>query len=86
MPDPRRRPLGTGVLTLAPADAPERWRLTATEDGAPEANWGHWVRLAQRILEIDALSREREGRGDAWDEGFAAGHASGSDDTSNPYR
>ncbi|WP_243227590.1 hypothetical protein [Microbacterium sp. CIAB417] len=86
MPDPRRRPLGTGALTLEPAEAPERWRLAGTEEGAPEANWGHWVRLAQRILEVDALSREREGRGDAWDEGFAAGHVAHSDDTANPYR
>lgn len=86
MPDPRRRPLGTGALTLEPAEAPERWQLTGSDEGAPEANWGHWVRLAQRILEVDALSREREGRGDAWDEGFAAGHAAQSDDTANPYR
>ncbi|UIN31943.1 hypothetical protein [Microbacterium binotii] len=86
MPDPRRRPLGTGTLTLEPAEAPERWVLTGTDEGAPEANWGHWVRFAQRILEVDALSREREGRGDAWDEGFAAGRAVQSDDTANPYR
>ncbi len=85
MPDPRRRPLGTGALTLEPADAPERWRLTGSEEGVPEANWGHWVRLAQRILEVDALSREREGRGDAWDQGFAAGHAETSDAAGNPY-
>ncbi|WDG16826.1 hypothetical protein [Microbacterium sp. Clip185] len=86
MPDPRRRPLGTGARTLDPADAPERWRLTGSEEGVPEANWGHWVRLAQRILEVDALSREREGRGDAWDQGFAAGHAETSDAAGNPYR
>lgn len=86
MPDPRRRPLGTGALTLEPAEAPERWRLTGADEGTPEANWGHWVRLAQRILEVDALSREREGRGDAWDEGFAAGHSAQRDDTVNPYR
>lgn len=86
MPDPRRRPLGTGVLTLEPAEAPERWRLTGTEEGAAEATWGHWVRLAKRIVEVDALSREREGRGDAWDEGFAAGQAANDSDAENPYR
>lgn len=86
MPDPRRRPLGTGVLSLEPADAPERWRLTGPDGGIPEANWGHWVRLAKRIVEVDALSREREGRGDAWDDGFAAGRAAPRDDTENPYR
>ncbi len=92
MPDPRRQLIRIGSLSLHPADAPERWRV-GSDVGAPgstEATWGEWVRLAQRVLQIDALSREIEGRGDAWDEGFAAGRSGDSapatDAETNPYR
>ncbi len=86
MPDPRRRPIGTGGLTLQPADAIERWSLHAPGDleAVVEARWGDWVRLARRVLEVDALSREREGRGDAWDQGFAA--ARDDNHAVNPFR
>jgi hypothetical protein len=93
VPDPRRDPTRVGRLEFAPSEAPERWRLTMT--GAPqdpcEATWGEWVRFAQRVLRLDALSRDLEERGDAWDRGFAAGQdaaASGAGvaDPPNPYR
>ncbi len=52
-----------------------------------EAPWGDWVRLARRILDTDALSRELEARGDAWDQGHAAGSAATTGGKSeNPYR
>lgn len=91
MPDPRRHPIRIGSLSLQPADAPERWRVegTVTKEGGPEATWREWVRFAQRILQVDALSRDLEGRGDAWDEGFAAGRSSGADTPDgpvNPFR
>ncbi|NYF17237.1 hypothetical protein HDC37_002065 [Microbacterium sp. AK009] len=93
VPDPRREPTRVGPLQLAPADAPERWRLTMTREETEqcEATWGEWVRLAQRVLRLDALSRDLEERGDAWDRGFAAGQATASDEgaesgSANPYR
>ncbi|WJL95835.1 hypothetical protein QSU92_00985 [Microbacterium sp. ET2] len=93
MPDPRREPTRVGPLQFAPADAPERWRLTTTraEAEACEATWGEWVRFAQRVLRLDALSRDLEERGDAWDRGFAAGQTAASDEDDqsrpeNPYR
>lgn len=88
MPDPRRTPISTGTLSLGPADAPEKWAVRTADDApAVEAYWGDWVRLAKRILDADALSRELEGRGDGWDLGHAAGVADASGtDTANPFR
>jgi hypothetical protein len=87
MSDPRRNVISVGTLSIQPADALERWQVReGRDDGlAVEAAWGEWVRLARRILEADALSRDLEVRGDAWDEGHAAGRA-GADDAVNPYR
>lgn len=87
MVDPRRREIRAGALSLAPAEAPERWGVTnpAAMSTLPEASWGDWVQLARRILEVDALSRDLEGRGDAWDQGYAAG-ATGEPDALNPFR
>ncbi|WP_322411990.1 hypothetical protein [Microbacterium invictum] len=93
MPDPRREPTRVGALQFAPSEAPERWRLTTAgaEGAACEATWGEWVRFAQRVIRLDTLSRDLEGRGDAWDRGFAAGRAAAGDpevvsDPVNPYR
>ena len=62
-------------------------RRTPISTGTLEAYWGDWVRLAKRILDADALSRELEGRGDGWDLGHAAGVADASGtDTANPFR
>ena len=88
MPDPRRTPISTGMLSLAPVDAPEKWAVRGSDDSpAVVAHWGDWVRLAKRILDADTLSRDLEARGDAWDLGHAAGAADASGtDTANPFR
>ncbi|MFG6401737.1 MULTISPECIES: hypothetical protein [unclassified Microbacterium] len=91
MPDPRRATLSTAALVLRPADAPEQWEVSASAPGSGSdtvsAHWGDWVRLAKRILDTDALSRELEGRGDAWDQGHAAGLADADGaDAVNPFR
>lgn len=91
MPDPRRRTISAGDLTIRPADAPERWEVSASagEGDVVEARWGDWVHLARRILDADALSRDLEARGDAWDQGHAAGlddGAGGTGTTLNPFR
>jgi hypothetical protein len=88
MSDPRRDRLSVGGLSIAPSTAPERWEVRAQSDGAAvEAHWGEWVRLARRILDADALSRDLEARGDAWDQGHAAGaDREAAADAVNPYR
>jgi hypothetical protein len=88
MSDPRRRAITAGQLSFRPADAPERWEVSASaEDAVVEAPWGDWVRLARRILDADALSRDLEARGDAWDQGHAAGVDDGAGGTTpNPFR
>jgi hypothetical protein len=88
MTDPRRRTIRAGKLSIRPADAPERWEVGAAPDGpAVEGSWGDWVRLAKRILDADALSRDLEARGDAWDQGHAAGVSDGGQGGSrNPFR
>ena len=77
MPDPRRNVISVGTLSIQPADALERWQVRngGGDWVAVQAAWGDWVRLARRILEADALSRDLEARGDAWDQGHAAGRA-----------
>ncbi|TFV81812.1 hypothetical protein E4V99_12690 [Microbacterium sp. dk485] len=84
MSDPRRRPINAGTLSMSPSEAPERWNVHAGGEGEPTvaASWGDWVRLARRILDADALSRDLEARGDAWDRG----HAASGEDAVNPYR
>ncbi|PVW06357.1 hypothetical protein DEA06_02155 [Microbacterium sp. Gd 4-13] len=88
MSDPRRDRLSVGGLSIAPSAAPEKWEVRAQLDGAAvEAHWGEWVRLARRILDTDALSRDREARGDAWDQGHAAGaDPEAASEAVNPYR
>ena len=89
MPDPRRRLISVGTLSIRPAEAPEKWAVGTGQGAAVavEAHWGEWVRLAKRILEADTLSRDLEARGDAWDQGHAAGTADADgEETVNPFR
>ncbi|WAC68542.1 hypothetical protein [Microbacterium sp. SL75] len=84
MPDPRSSRIDIGSFRLEPVPDSARWRAVAREDGAPiEGGWSDWVALAHRVLRADELWREREARGDAWDEGFAAGQDAAA---VNPYR
>ena len=88
MPDPRRSAISVGTLSIQPADAPERWEVRSDRVGTPpvEAAWGEWVRVARRIRERRAVARPR-GRGDAWDQGHAAGSMDAADgEAVNPYR
>ncbi|TDN87504.1 hypothetical protein [Microbacterium sp. BK668] len=81
MADSRRRPIDIGRIALRPLDDADLWQA----DGA--AHWSDWVVLAQRILAADALRQDLEGRGDAWDQGYAAGIAdAGGGDRANPFR
>ncbi len=52
-------------------------------DDGIEGGWSDWVALAHRVLRADELWRGLEARGDAWDEGLAAGRDPGA---VNPYR
>lgn len=47
------------------------------------ASWADWVAFAHRVVQADALWREVEARGDAWDEGFGAARDAAA---VNPYR
>ena len=81
MPDDRRRPIDIGRIALRPVDDADVWQVEG------QANWSDWVLLAQRISAADALRRDLEARGDAWDQGHAAGIADASgDESTNPYR
>lgn len=74
---PRPSWIGVGDLALRLVPDSVRWEIA---DGTT-APWGAWVRLAKRILDTDALARDVEGRGDAWDQGRAADASA-----ENPYR
>ncbi len=84
MPDPRSSCIDIGPFRLEPVPEAARWRAVGrADDASVEAGWSDWVAFAQRVLQADELWRGLEARGDAWDEGFAAGR----DDTAvNPYR
>lgn len=84
MSDPRAQRIDVGPFQLEPdADSPA-WHAVGSDGGSvPTGAWSDWVALAQRVLQIDAIWREREARGDAWDQGHAA---SGARDAVNPYR
>jgi len=89
MVDVRMRTIDTGALALTPEPESERWEAMSRRDGSVRVagHWDDWVRLAKRIVEIDAIWRDRETRGDAWDDGHAAGVAdAGGGDTVNPFR
>lgn len=84
MPDPRSTRIDIGPLRLEPVLDAARWRAVGRGDDTPvEADWSDWVALAQRVLRADELWRGLEARGDAWDEGFAAGQDAAA---VNPYR
>ena len=84
MPDPRAQLIDVGPFQLGPEAGSPAWRAVASDGvSAPTAAWADWVAFAQRVLQVDAIWREREARGDAWDQGHAA---SGSVDAVNPYR
>ena len=87
MADSGRRPIDTGRIALRPIDDSDAWQVEG------HANWTDWVVLAQRILAADTLRRDLEGRGDAWDQGHAAGIADAAgqagapgEASANPYR
>lgn len=87
MTDPRRTAISVGDLSLGPSEAPEKWAVRPRSgESEVEAHWGEWVRLATRILAADALSRDLEARGDAWDQGHAAGAGNGDAEAVNPFR
>jgi len=84
MPDPRHTRIDVGPFHLDAVPDSARWRAEGRGgDASVEGGWSDWVAFAQRILQADELWRGLEARGDAWDEGFAAGR-----DTAavNPYR
>ncbi len=61
----------------------ERCRCGRADAARITAAWTDWVAFAQRVLQADALWRDVEARGDAWDEGFSAARDV---DARNPYR
>lgn len=88
MPDPRALRIDVGPFHLAPTPDASTWTAVPRGDAAGSASgisagWGEWVAFAAQVLRADELWRSVEARGDAWDEGFAAGR-----DTRavNPYR
>ncbi len=91
MPDPRALRIDVGPFHLAPTPDAATWTASPRAvspdavSGSPgiAANWGDWVVFAQRVLRADELWREREARGDAWDEGFSAAKDAAA---VNPYR
>jgi hypothetical protein len=89
MADVRMRTIDTGVLALSPEPDSERWAVASRRDDSERVagHWDDWVRIAKRIIEVDGLWRDREARGDAWDDGHAAGSADAAGgDTANPFR
>lgn len=63
--------------------APSSAAAGGTDAARITAAWTDWVAFAQRVLQADALWRDVEARGDAWDEGFSAARDV---DARNPYR
>lgn len=97
MPDPRALRIDVGPFHLVPTPDASTWTAeqepgrahpgSAAPDRADAARitaaWTDWVAFAQRVLQADALWRDVEARGDAWDEGFSAARDA---DARNPYR
>ncbi|WP_136585386.1 hypothetical protein [Microbacterium hydrothermale] len=70
--------------SAAPSSAaPSGAAAGGTDAARITAAWTDWVAFAQRVLQADALWRDVEARGDAWDEGFSAARDA---DARNPYR
>ncbi|MEV7693479.1 hypothetical protein AB0N73_09125 [Microbacterium sp. NPDC089189] len=88
MSDPRQHPIDIGPAVLGPDAASGRWILRTHDDvgAAVTAGWAEWVRLATRIQQIEDIRRERELRGDAWDQGYAAGSMDETGHATNPFR
>lgn len=89
MSDPRLLRIDVGPVELRADPDEGEWIAVGGRGGADAASgiaagWSDWVALAQRVLHADALWREREARGDAWDEGHAAGRLD--EAARNPYR
>lgn len=98
MPDPRALRIDVGPFHLAPTPDAPTWTAaqerggsgaaSGSDDGESDegritAGWTDWVAFAHRVLQADALSRDVEARGDAWDEGFSAARDA---EARNPYR
>ncbi|KEP75378.1 hypothetical protein HR12_35010 [Microbacterium sp. SUBG005] len=98
MPDPRALRIDVGPFHLVPTPDASTWTAVQDrgrggaasgtggadgETGAITAAWTDWVAFAQRVLQADALWRDVEARGDAWDEGFSAARDA---EARNPYR
>lgn len=98
MPDPRALRIDVGPFHLVPTPEASTWTAVQERGGggaasgtadagrearAVTASWTDWVAFAQRVLQADALWRDVEARGDAWDEGFSAARDAGA---RNPYR
>lgn len=88
MPDPRALRIDVGPFRLEPTPDAGAWTAvprgeTAGAVSAITASWSDWVVFAERIRRADDLWREREARGDAWDEGFVAAKDAAA---VNPYR
>ncbi|MDF2666255.1 MAG: phosphoribosyltransferase [Microbacterium sp.] len=88
MPDPRALRIDVGPFRLEPTPDAGTWTAVARGDDAGgaariAATWSDWVAFAERVRRADELWREREARGDAWDEGFVAARDAAA---VNPYR
>ncbi|MFF7683441.1 hypothetical protein ACFZA2_11850 [Microbacterium sp. NPDC007973] len=98
MPDPRALRIDVGPFHFAPTPDASTWTAEqerggrgaasgidadGTDAGRITAGWTDWVAFAQRVLQADALWRDVEARGDAWDEGFSAARDV---EARNPYR
>lgn len=97
MPDPRALRIDVGPFHLATTPDASTWTAEqnpgrahpgsaapgGTDAARITAAWTDWVAFAQRVLQADALWRDVEARGDAWDEGFSAARDA---DARNPYR
>ncbi len=78
---------GPGGAMASRAAACGAGAASGEEDRADAARitaaWTDWVAFAQRVLQADALWRDVEARGDAWDDGFSAARNA---EARNPYR
>lgn len=88
MPDPRALRIDVGPFHVVPTPDAATWTAVPRAGAGGEtsgitASWSDWVAFADRVRRADELWREREARGDAWDEGFVAAKDVAA---VNPYR
>ena len=88
MPDPRALRIDVGPFHLVPTPDAATWTAVPRAGAGGEASGStasrsDWVAFAERVRRADELWREREARGDAWDEGFVAAKDAAA---VNPYR